>query len=448
MAEILRIMKKQYLLLLFLGLFAMQTLEAQINKLDFVEYDLDNGLHVILHQDRSTPIVAVSILYHVGSKNEDPNRTGFAHFFEHLMFEGSKHIERGEFDSYVSNAGGILNANTSHDRTFYFEVFPSNQLELGLWLESERLLHAKIDHKGIETQREVVKEEKRQRIDNQPYGSWIYTAFEHAYKVHPYRWPVIGLMEDLDAASDEDFEKFYAKFYTPNNATLSIAGDIDIEETKELIEKYFGSIPRGEDVVQPDIVEPPLDQLIVDTVYDDISLPAMFLAYRIPEQTHEDIYALEMLSTLLSGGESSRMVKKLKNEDQTAIQVSNFPLPLEDPGLSFIIALPNIGTELEVLLEGIDREIEKVQQELITEKEYQKLQNQFESDFIQDNTSMLSIAETLANYHTYYGDANLINTVIEKYKSVSREDIRRVAREYFSSDNRVILYYLPNQQNQ
>lgn len=448
MAEILRIMKKQYLLLLFLGLFAMQTLEAQINKLDFVEYDLDNGLHVILHQDRSTPIVAVSILYHVGSKNEDPNRTGFAHFFEHLMFEGSKHIERGEFDSYVSNAGGILNANTSHDRTFYFEVFPSNQLELGLWLESERLLHAKIDHKGIETQREVVKEEKRQRIDNQPYGSWIYTAFEHAYKVHPYRWPVIGLMEDLDAASDEDFEKFYAKFYTPNNATLSIAGDIDIEETKELIEKYFGSIPRGEDVVQPDIVEPPLDQLIVDTVYDDISLPAMFLAYRIPEQTHEDIYALEMLSTLLSGGESSRMVKKLKNEDQTAIQVSNFPLPLEDPGLSFIIALPNIGTELEVLLEGIDREIEKVQQELITEKEYQKLQNQFESDFIQDNTSMLSIAETLANYHTYYGDANLINTVIEKYKSVSREDIRRVARDYFSSDNRVILYYLPNQQNQ
>lgn len=448
MAEILRIMKKQYLLLLFLGLFAMQTLEAQINKLNFVEYDLDNGLHVILHQDRSTPIVAVSILYHVGSKNEDPNRTGFAHFFEHLMFEGSKHIERGEFDSYVSNAGGILNANTSHDRTFYFEVFPSNQLELGLWLESERLLHAKIDHKGIETQREVVKEEKRQRIDNQPYGSWIYTAFEHAYKVHPYRWPVIGLMEDLDAASDEDFEKFYAKFYTPNNATLSIAGDIDIEETKELIEKYFGSIPRGEDVVQPDIVEPPLDQLIVDTVYDDISLPAMFLAYRIPEQTHEDIYALEMLSTLLSGGESSRMVKKLKNEDQTAIQVSNFPLPLEDPGLSFIIALPNIGTELEVLLEGIDQEIEKVQQELITEKEYQKLQNQFESDFIQDNTSMLSIAETLANYHTYYGDANLINTVIEKYKSVSREDIRRVAREYFSSDNRVILYYLPNQQNQ
>lgn len=448
MAEILRIMKKQYLLLLFLGLFAMQTLEAQINKLNFVEYDLDNGLHVILHQDRSTPIVAVSILYHVGSKNEDPNRTGFAHFFEHLMFEGSKHIERGEFDSYVSNAGGILNANTSHDRTFYFEVFPSNQLELGLWLESERLLHAKIDHKGIETQREVVKEEKRQRIDNQPYGSWIYTAFEHAYKVHPYRWPVIGLMEDLDAASDEDFEKFYAKFYTPNNATLSIAGDIDIEETKELIEKYFGSIPRGEDVVQPDIVEPPLDQLIVDTVYDDISLPAMFLAYRIPEQTHEDIYALEMLSTLLSGGESSRMVKKLKNEDQTAIQVSNFPLPLEDPGLSFIIALPNIGTDLEVLLEGIDQEIEKVQQELITEKEYQKLQNQFESDFIQDNTSMLSIAETLANYHTYYGDANLINTVIEKYKSVSREDIRRVAREYFSSDNRVILYYLPNQQNQ
>lgn len=443
-----KFMKKRYIFLLIFPLLWVKGLQAQINKIEFIEYDLDNGMHVILHEDHSTPIVAVSILYHVGSKNEDPDRTGFAHFFEHLMFEGSKYIDRGEFDSYVSNAGGILNANTSHDRTFYFEVFPSNQLELGLWLESERLLHAKIDHKGIETQREVVKEEKRQRVDNQPYGSWLYKSFEHAYTVHPYRWPVIGSMDDLDAASDEDFEKFYEKFYVPNNATLSIAGDIDIEETKALIEKYFGSIPRGEDVIQPDIKEPPLQHTIVDTVYDDISLPAMFLTYRIPAQTDDDIYAIQMLSTLLSGGESSRMVKKLKNEDQTAIQISNFPLPLEDPGVSFIIALPNIGVDLDDLLTGIDEEIAKVQKELITEQEYQKLQNNFESDFVQDNTSVLSIAESLANYHTYYGDANLINTVIEKYKEVNREDIRRVAQEYFKPENRVILYFLPNQQNQ
>lgn len=419
--------------------------EAQINKIDFTEYDLDNGLHVILHQDNSVPIAAVSILYHVGSKNEDPNRTGFAHFFEHLMFEGSKYVARGEFDEYISNAGGILNANTSHDRTFYYEVFPSNQLELGLWLESERLLHAKIDHKGIETQREVVKEEKRQRIDNQPYGSWLTNSFEQAYTVHPYRWPVIGSMDDLNAASDEDFQNFYAKYYVPNNATLSIAGDIDIEETKALIEKYFSTIPQGDPVIQPDITEPALEGPIVDTVYDNINLPAMFLTYRIAAQTDPDMYALQMLSSLLSEGESSRMVRKLKNEDQLAIQISNFPLPLEDPGVSFIIALPNMGKELGDLLDGIDAEIAKVQEELISDREYEKIQNQFESSFIRENTSVLSIAESLANYHTYYGDANLINTEIERYREVSREDIRRVAQKYFTPENRVILYYLPKE---
>lgn len=436
------------LFLLAISLFILPGLQAQMNEISFTEFDLDNGLHVILHQDNSTPIVAVSVLYHVGSKNEDPDRTGFAHFFEHLMFEGSQNINRGEFDTYVSNAGGVNNANTSMDRTFYYEIFPSNQLELGLWLESERMLHAKIDSKGIETQREVVKEEKRQRVDNQPYGTWHSNSIGKAYKVHPYKWPVIGSMDHLNAASDEDFQNFYKKYYLPNNATLSIAGDIDIAETKELVEKYFGEIPSGPDVVHPDVMEPPLEGPIVDTVYDNISLPAMFFTYRIPAQTDPEIYAIKMLTTLLSGGESSRMVKKLQNEEKLAIQISNFPMDLEDPGVSFIIALPNVGVELETLRAGIDEEIEKVQQDLITEREYQKLQNQFESRFIQSNTSMVSIAESLANYYTYYGNTNLINTEIENIRKVTREDIRRVAREYFTPDNRVILYYLPKPQNQ
>src|SRR5690554_608183 len=434
--------------LLALSLCILPGLQAQMNEITFTEFDLDNGLHVILHQDNSTPIVAVSVLYHVGSKNEDPNRTGFAHFFEHLMFEGSRYINRGEFDTYVSNAGGVNNANTSMDRTYYYEIFPSNQLELGLWLESERMLHAKIDSKGIETQREVVKEEKRQRVDNQPYGTWLTNSFAKAYEVHPYKWPVIGSMEHLNAASDEDFQNFYKRYYLPNNATLSIAGDIDIDQTRELVEKYFGEIPSGPEVIQPDIVEPPLDGPVVDTVYDNISLPAMFFTYRIPAQTHPDIYAIKMLGTLLSGGESSRMVKRLQNEEKLAIQISNFPMDLEDPGVSFIIALPNVGVELETLREGIDEEIRKVQEELITEREYQKLQNQFESSFIQSNTSMVSIAESLANYYTYYGNTNLINTEIENIRKVTREDIRRVAREYFTPDNRVLLYYLPKPQNQ
>ncbi|MBY5958857.1 insulinase family protein [Membranicola marinus] len=440
-------MFKKIFALVFLLKISMG-LQAQMSDLPFTEFDLENGLHVILHQDNSTPIVAVSVLYHVGSKNENPNRTGFAHFFEHLMFEGSENIDRGEFDTYVSNAGGVNNANTTQDRTFYYEIFPSNQLELGLWLESERMLHAKIDHKGIETQREVVKEEKRQRVDNQPYGTWLSNSFERAYHVHPYKWPVIGSMEDLNAASDEDFKNFYKKYYLPNNATLSIAGDIDIEQTKALIAKYFSDIPAGPEVTQPDIVEPPLEGPIVDTIYDNISLPAMFLTYRIPAQTDPDIYPIKMLATLLSGGESSRMVKKLKNEEKLAIQITNFPMNLEDPGVSFMIGLPNMGIELSALLEGVDQEIVKVQNELITDREYQKLQNQFESEFIQNNTSMVAIAESLANYYTYFGNTNLINTEIEKIKNVTKEDIRRVANDYFTPDNRVVLFYLPKQQNQ
>ncbi len=203
--------------------------QAQLNKINFQEFTLDNGLHVILHQDKSTPIVAVSVMYHVGSKNENPERTGFAHFFEHLLFEGSENISRGEYDKYIEKAGGTLNANTSMDRTYYFEILPSNQLELGLWLESERMLHAKVENVGIETQRQVVKEERRQRIDNQPYGSFLEQIMKRAYKTHPYKWPVIGSMAHLDAAEEKDYKNFYKDFYVPNNAIISIAGDIDYE---------------------------------------------------------------------------------------------------------------------------------------------------------------------------------------------------------------------------
>jgi zinc protease len=212
---------------------------GRAQNIQFTEFDLKNGLHVILHEDHSTPIVAVTVMYHVGSKNELPGKSGMAHFFEHLLFEGSENIGRGQYSKYVENAGGGLNANTSFDRTFYYELLPSNQLELGLWLESERMLHAKVEIEGIETQREVVKEEKRQRIDNQPYGNLLGETMGHSYKVHPYKWMPIGSMDDLNAAQEKDFIDFYKTFYVPNNAVLSIAGDINPEETKKLIEKYF-----------------------------------------------------------------------------------------------------------------------------------------------------------------------------------------------------------------
>ena len=216
---------KNFIIPLLLLLVSSIDLFSQLNNIDFVEFDLDNGLHVILHEDHSTPIVAVSVLYHVGSKNENSDRTGFAHFFEHLLFEGSENIKRGEFDDYIQEAGGMNNANTTWDRTFYYEMLPSNQLSLGLWLESERMLHAKVEDVGIETQRQVVKEERRQRVDNRPYGSVLEESMKRAYQKHPYQWPVIGSMDHLDAAEEKDYKEFYKEFYKPNNAVLSIAGD-------------------------------------------------------------------------------------------------------------------------------------------------------------------------------------------------------------------------------
>lgn len=426
-----------------LVLGSVLTASAQRSEVEFTEFDLDNGLHVILHEDHSTPIVAVTVLYHVGSKNEETGRTGFAHFFEHLLFEGTENIERGEYSKIVQSNGGALNANTTQDRTFYYEILPSNLLELGLWLESERMLHANITQDGVDTQREVVKEEKRMRIDNQPYASFMEEMFGRVFTKHPYTWVPIGSMEDLNAAQLEEFIAFYKKYYIPNNATLSIAGDLDADEAKELIEKYFGDIPSGTPVVQPDVVEDALGGEIVDTVYDNIQLPGVFVGYRIPGETSEDAYALGLLNNILSRGGSSILMKKLVDQQQIALQVASFPYTLEDYGIFINLALANGDNSTGALLASIDEEVVKIQSEMVTENQYQRALNQVESSFIQSNGSMSGIAESLANYHVYYGDANLINTEIERYRKVTREDILRVAQKYLVPENRVVLHYLP-----
>lgn len=420
------------------------SLDAQMNNIEFQEYTLDNGLRVILHQDNSVPIVAVSIMYHVGSKNENPERTGFAHFFEHLLFEGSENIKRGEFDTYVERAGGTLNANTSNDRTYYYEILPSNQLEMGLWLESERLMHAKVEDKGIETQREVVKEERRQRIDNQPYGSVVQESMKRAFKDHPYKWPVIGSMEHLNAAVESDYKTFYETFYVPNNAVLSIAGDLDYEETKSLVAKYFAPIPKGTTpIYRPSIVEAPLAGEVRDTIYDQIQLPAVIQTYRIPAQGTPDYYAVDMLSRLLSSGQSSRLYKSLVDEKQVAIQTGSFPFSLEDPGVSLAFGITNMGKDPKDVEAAMDAEFAQAGKELMSDEEFQKLRNQVENEFVSSNSRIAGIAESLANYKMYFGDANLINTELDKYLAVTKEDIQRVASKYFHKDNRVVLYYLP-----
>ena len=436
-------MKKIVLPLLALA-FSNTALMAQAPKIKFEKYTLPNGLKVILHQDKTAPVVAVTALYHVGSKNENPNRTGFAHFFEHLLFEGSDNIKRGEYDKYVTGAGGALNANTTQDRTFYYELLPSNQLNLGLWLESERMLHAKIEDIGVNTQREVVKEEKRQRVDNQPYGSIIGETFKRAFKVHPYKWQPIGSMEHLNQAQLQEFIDFYKTYYVPDNCVLSIAGDFNIDSAKKQIATYFADVPRGtKPMNRPNVVEPALGGEVRDVIEDNVQLPLILQAYRTPKQGTDDYYTFDVLSTLLSGGQSSRMTKILVNNSQQALAAAAIPFSLEDAGLFINYALPNVGNSVEKLESTMDSIVNDLKVNLVGEKEFQKVKNQIESNFVQKNETMAGIAESLANYETYFGDANLINTEIERFRKVTREDLQNVAKKYLNKDNRVVLTYVP-----
>ncbi|MFN0031192.1 MAG: M16 family metallopeptidase [Flavobacteriales bacterium] len=434
-------MRMKQLLLATATVFCLNAACGQ--NIKFTEYDLSNGLHVILHEDHTTPIVAVTVMYHVGSKNETAGRTGMAHFFEHLLFEGSENIKRGEYSKYVENAGGGLNANTTQDRTFYYEILPSNQLELGLWLESERMLHANIEDEGIETQREVVKEEKRQRYDNQPYGNMFPATLDAAFDVHPYQSTPIGSMDDLNAASREDFLSFYKTFYVPNNAVLSIAGDINPEEAQKLIKKYFGGIPKGKtEIPRPTQVEPLNKGELRDTMWVKDQLPMILQAYHIPAQGTTEFYAVDMLNQLLSQGQSSRLNRKVVDEKELAIFSSAFTYNTEHPGLTLAFSLANMGVEPNAVEDAMNAEFERAKNELISDEEFQKLRNQAENDFVSRNASMSGIAESLANYHMYFGDANLVNTELEKYLAVTKEDIQNAAKKYYTSENRVVLYFL------
>ncbi|MBA3705661.1 MAG: insulinase family protein, partial [Bacteroidetes bacterium] len=342
---------------------------------------------------------------------------------------------------------GQLNANTSFDRTFYYEVLPSNQLELGLWMESERMLHSKIDSIGVETQRKVVKEELKQRNENTPYGSILNEAFGHAFTQHPYRWTPGGSPEYINKAAIQEFIDFYKTFYVPNNATLSIAGDINPSQIKKLIEKYFNDIPKSLiPIPRPSVVEPPKTAEVRDTVYDNIQLPAVIMAYHSPPQGTPDYYAVSMLATILSQGKSSRMQKSIVDKQQKALFAGAFPVPSEDPGLALMFGIVNMGVSPTELEAAMDKEFEKVKKDLITDAEFQKLRNQIENDFITGNSKMEGIAESLANYYVYFKDANLINTELERYNRVTPEVLRNAARNYLTKENRVVLYYLPKQQ--
>ena len=435
-------MKTRLFYLFLMGTTLSASVSAQ--KVAYTEYNLKNGLHVILHQDKTAPVVAVSVMYHVGSKDEQPNRTGFAHFFEHLLFEGSENIKRGEFMKIVSSNGGQNNANTTQDRTFYYEVFPSNQLATGLWLESERMLHPVINEVGVKTQNEVVKEEKRLRVDNQPYGNIIAEVMKRLFTKHPYNWVPIGSMADLDAATLSEFQAFNKKYYTPKNSVMVIAGDIDIAKTKALVESYFSDVPSGVSITKTVFKEDPITKQITDTVYDNnIQIPAILAAYRVPGQSSKESKVLEMASAVLSQGNSSRMYKKMVDDKKNSLEVASFNYSLEDYGAYITFALPNNDTPLDTLLKDMDDEVVKLQTSLITEVEFTKLQNQFENAFIGKNSKMLGVAENLADGYTFYKNTNNINTELEELRKITRQDIQDVAKKFLNKNQRVVIYYLP-----
>lgn len=416
--------------------------ETVLKPIKFVEYDLPNGLHVILHENHAAPVISTYVLYHVGSKNERPDRTGFAHFFEHLMFEGSENIPRGKIDKYISGAGGNLNASTSFDQTDYYFNLPANQLKLALWIESERMMHAKIDETGVETQRKVVKEERRRGVDNQPYGTLFEELAALVFTGTPYSWTPIGSFQYIDQATIDEFRDFYKKYYVPNNATLAVAGDINIEETKKLIEQYFGAIPRGADIQRPkvdwNVAAPGKTK---DVVKDNTPLPATLHAWRAPEETNADAYPLELLTNILATGRSSRLYKRLVEKEQAALDVEAFPFLLENAGMLGVFATGQSGVTLEQLDKLIAEEVENVKKDGVTDEEFQKARNSKESEFANAFGTMNSRAKNLARYHVFYGDTNLINTELDRYLAVKREDLQRVANKYLTREGVNRLHY-------
>lgn len=438
-------MKK--ILFLFLVFYVLSSF-GQSNKIELYEFTLENGLNVVLNPDKTSPIVVVDICYHVGSKNEYDKRNGFAHLFEHLMFDGSTNVDRGDFDKYIYSAGGDDNAFTNEDVTNYFDILPSNQLELALWLESDRMLQFAVRDISLKVQKGVVKEERKQSYENQPYGTVQINLAETAYTTHPYKWPVIGYAQDIDAATLKDVKDFFETFYVPNNATLVIVGDIDVQKTKELVKKYFGDIPRGKKEINRNFPkEPPRTKQMRRLFTDKIMFDGVFMAYHIPELGHEDSYALELLANILSSGKSSRLYERMVYQDQVALAASCYADLREDPGLFIFSSISSGKLKAHELENIIYEEIEKIQTNGVPEEELIKVKNKFESNFIYKLEMPYQRAVQLALYKTLQKDANLINTEIEKYLKVTPQDIQKVAKKYLQKENSVVLHYKPEQTN-
>jgi len=437
---------KKYAFFLLAACLVFSTSQAadQPGRIDYQVHELDNGLKVILSEDHSVPIVAVDVWYHVGSGYEEQGRSGFAHLFEHMMFQGSENVAKADHFALVQRAGGNCNGSTTEDRTNYFEWLPANRLNLALWLEADRMRSLAITEENFENQRSTVKEERKQRVDNQPYGAAFLTSDTLSYDFKPYDHTVIGKMVDLDAAKVEDVQRFFKKYYSPNNASLVIVGDIDPGKTMKMVEEYFGDIPRGEDVEELAGEEPPHKAERRMTVDDpNANVPAIFISFIIPTSTHEDIPAIDLLSNILTQGESSRMYKRLVKEEEAALIVFGGAESRKGPGIFRFIAASNMGVDIGTCENLIYEEIDKIKNGGLTEKELEKAKTQFKADFIRGRQTNLNKAEALQHYNYFSASLDDINTDLDNYMAVTVDDIIRVAKKYFIENNRTVVIANP-----
>ena len=441
-------MRRLFLLFLTCALaaFALGPLQAAVRppKLQYHMTTLPNGLRVILSEDHSTPIVHVSVWYHVGSKNEKKGRTGFAHLFEHMMFKGSKNVEPEAHTSIIASVGGQSNAYTNEDTTVFWQTLPAQYLPLALWLEADRMATLRIDEDVFAREREVVKEERRMRVENQPYGRLSEIIYDHAFTTHPYKHPTIGSLADLEAASIEDVRDFHRTYYVPENATVTVVGDFDTAQAVQFVTQYFARVPKATNPVPRDIPrEPAKKKERRVTVEESWPLPAVVVAHHITYDGHPDSYPLHMASKILSDGQSARIVRELVYNQRIALTAFGQGNIVEDPNLFFAVAIVQPGRTVEEAEKALVAELDRLTREPVSDHELQRAKNQFARDYIVSRESNQEKALHLAHAAVLHNDITTADGEFDIFMNVTAGDIQRVAKTYFTPENRMVLTILP-----
>jgi zinc protease len=431
--------------------FDSQNLRAAVRppKLQYEITKLPNGLTVVLSEDHSTPIVHAELWYHVGSKNERPGRTGFAHLFEHMMFKGSKNVEPEAHSSMVSAVGGQSNAYTNEDTTVFWQTIPAHYLPLVLWLEADRMATLRIDQATFDTEREVVKEERRMRVENQPYGRLTELIYGNAFTTHPYKHPTIGSMQDLESASISDVRDFYKTYYVPSNATLVLVGDFDRTEALQLVNQYLGRVPKAEREVPREIPqEPPQTKERRVRLEEEWPLPAVVVAHHITFDGHPDSYPLHIASKILSDGQSSRIHRRLVYDERLALTAFGGGNIIEDPNLFFAVAIVNAGRSVAEVEKALIEELDKLRNEPVSDTELQRAKNQFARDYIIGRESNRQKAAHLAHAAVIHNDIRTADGEFDIFTNMKKSDVQRVAQTYFTPQNRMIMTIMPKGQGQ